>query len=734
MADQVITVPDFKFSGQYYPQLLRMMRLYRRIYASEITSEDDHEPFEQMLRAAALSGHISNVLLDQVALEHYLRTAKLLTSVRDRLQLIDYELSQATPAEVEALVTLAKTFTTRTMIVGPPDQHMTQFSTEQTETDNEIIFEYLDIDAAGYFVERTDQIGSCLCETRPFATPNDPATATFLDYTVNVNEAGTDPFTTWATPNKNCAIYFGHANVMFDRLDLVISTAASGLQGVWEYFDLGYHTVNPTAVTNLGAALTFDLTSLLGSLDMTGALVRVTYLPTGAYDDVYSEYSSGNYIDLAGILGQTTNPSTDVQDYSVGCQWSILPDVVDGTNGLQQSGRVTFSMPQTLSYHWDGTPVYGFTGYFLRFRVTKSVTPISPVIVSATINNGSQYLMLVLVQGRTVSDEPLGSSNGTANQEFKLKQQPLLDNTLVIEVSTVVWTQVDNFLVSRPQDLHFMVRYDDDGYAIVRFGDGINGAIPQMGVSNVAAYYRIGGDQDGNIPANSLTQNTSGLSYVSSVTNPRPGDGWKINEGGSDADLARIKISGPASIRTLGRAINPGDLEALAVAYKAADGSSPIARAYAIEEAYGPKTMEVVVAGQGGNLLTSAQIAEFSSYLNGDRTVTPPVHGTILANTQAIVTLYQRRTIDIVATVYGGNNTEIQNALAALLTPLALLSDGTSFRWLFGDEVPLSAIIGAINETSSSVRKVTVVTPKIDQVLGAYELPWPGTFTITIVP
>ena len=734
MADQVITVPDFKFSGQYYAQLLRTMRLYRRIYAPEITSEDDHEPFEQMLRAAALSGHISNVLLDQVALEHYLRTGKLLSSVRDRLQLIDYELKQATPSEVEALVTLAKTFTTRTMIIGPPDQHMTQFSTEQTEVDDEIIFEYLDLNENGLFVQRTDQLGSCLCETRPLNTPNDPTSATFVDHTTDVNDVGGTPFNPWASPSKNCAIYFGHSDVMFDRLDLTISSGASGLQGVWEYFDLGYHSVNPTAVVNNGSALEFDLTSLLGGLDMTGALVRVTYLPTGAYEDMYSQFNDHNYVDLTGILGQTTNPSADVQDYSVGCQWAILPETVDGTNGLQQSGRVTFELPQTTSYHWDEATVYGFTGYLVRFRVTKAVAPTAPVISAASISNGSQYLMLVVVQGKTVSDEPLGSSNGTASQEFKLKQQPLLDNTLIIEVNNVVWAQVDNFLVSRPQDLHFMVRYDDDGYAVVRFGNGVNGAIPQMGVSNVAAYYRIGGDQDGNIPVDSLTQNTSGLSYVSEVTNPRPGDGWKINDGGSDADLARVKVAGPASLRTMGRAINPGDLEALAVAYVAADGSSPIARAYAIEEAYGPKTMEVVVVGQGGNLLTSAQIAEFSTYLNGDRTATPPVRGRILANTQATVTLYRQRKVNVVATVYGGDETEIQNALAALLTPLALLSDGVSFKWLFGDEVPLSAIIGVINETSSSVRKVTLVSPSIDVVLGGYELPWVGTFTITIVP
>jgi hypothetical protein len=732
VADQVITVPDFKFTGQYYAQILQTLRQWRRVYAPEITSEDDHEPFEQALRAYALASHISNVLCDQVALEHYLRTAKLLSSVRDRLQLIDYQLAQATPAEVEALITLAKVFTTQTMIIGPPSQHMVQFATEQTEVDNEIIFEYLDLADAGLFVQRTDKLGCCVWSER--AHPDDPDTLPLIDVTTQANEVGADTFAPWNTPKRNDAIYFGHADVMFDRLDLTINTGSSGVQGVWEYYDDARYSVNPTAVSNNGSTLTLDLTSLLGGLDRTGAVVRACYLPTGAYEEVISKFSNHNYIDLTGIIGQTSAPSTDPQDYSVGCQWSVLPEYVDETSDLQQSGKLTFALPQTLSYHWDQTTVNGFTGYFVRYRIVKVVSATSPVIDAADLSKGDQYLLLVVVQGRTVSDEPLGSSNGTAKQSFKLKQTPLIDDTLIIEVSNVIWTQVDNFLLSRPQDLHFRVWYDDDGYAVVEFGDGINGAVPRMGVNNVAAYYRIGGDQDGNVPVDSLTSNTSGLAYVSAVTNPRPGDGWKINDGGSDADMARLKVAGPASLRTIGRAVNTGDLEALAVAYKAADGSSPVARAYAVEEAYGPKTMEAIVVGAGGNYLLSSQIAEFSTYLNGDRTASPPVHGAILANHQAVVTNYQKRPIDVTATVYGGNETEIKNALMSLLSPMRLKDDGVSYQWDLGGEVPMSVIIEIIHGTSTTVRKVTLLSPTTDVMLRKYELPQPGTISIMIVP
>jgi hypothetical protein len=733
MAETEIKVPDFKYTGMYYPQVLRTMRQYRRVYVPEITSEDDHEPFEQLLRAYSLASHISNVLADMVALESFLPTAKLLSSVRNHLALIGYKLLQAIPSEVEALIELSKVFSTETMIIGPPQQHMTQFGTEQTEVDNEIIFEYVDVDEDGYFVARTDKFGGCFAEER--TDPFDPLTATFTDYTTEINEVGTSSFVPWTTPNKNDALYFGHVDIMSNRLDINIATGSSGIQGVWEYYDGDYKDSNPDAVENLGPNLKLTVNSLLGQLDRSGTIIRAIYLPTGSYEDIYSEFDgTDNYVELTGLLGQITTPSTNVDDYSVGSLWSPLPDVADETNELQQSGRLTFSLPQTTSLNWQQSEVNGSTQYWLRYRIVKVTSPAAPSIESAKLDQGKQYLIIPLVQGKTVSDEPLGSSNGLANQVFRLKQSPMIDGTLIVEVGGSIWNEVDNFLVSGSQDLHYTVDFDDEGYTTITFGDGIRGAIPAMGINNIAAYYRIGGNQDGNVPAGSLTANTSGLAYVATVTNPRPGNGWKVNEGGDDADMARVKIAGPASLRTLERAINPGDLESLATAYRAADNSKPVARAFAVEESYGPKTMEAVCVGQGGNFLTDAQIAEFSVYLNGDKTSSPPKRGAILANTQATVVNYSRRIVNVTATVYGGNRTEIENALAALLAPLKLKDDGVSYQWGFGGEVPLSVIIDAIHNVSTSIRKVVLSVPTADTALRMRELPWPGTLSITVMP
>lgn len=732
MAENEIKVPDFQFTGMYYPQILRMLRQYRRVNVPEITSEDDHEPFEQLLRAYSLASHISNVLCDLIALEAFIPTAQLLSSVRDHLRLIDYRLSQATPSQVPALLELARVFTAATLVVPAPTPGHGQFSTERTESQDEIIFEYLTYD--GLTVERTDQFGACFVEER--TTPLDPSTASWTDRTTEINDQTGTTFTPWTTPAQNDAIYFGHPGIMWDRLDIKLATAgsSSGIQGVWEFYDGDYKDANPDTVENLGPNLKFTINSFLGALNRSGASIRVTYLPTGAYEDVWCTFDGTyNTITTTGLLGQTTTPSSDPNEYSVGSLWNPLPAVVDESNNMQQSGKLTYTLPQTTTLNWIAGEINSKTQYWIRYRIVTVTSPTSPTIDYARLDMGKQYVLVVATQGRNVSDEPLGSSNGLGDQVFTLKQKPMIDQSLTVLVDGVEWTQVEDLLSSGAQDKHYTVAVGDDDIASITFGDGTFGAIPAMGVNNIAAYYRIGGDLDGNIPAGSLTQNAAGLAYVGSITNPRPGTGWKVKDGGTDEDLARVKIAGPASLRTLGRAVAIQDVESIATDYITSEGSRPVARAYAMEEVYGPKTLEVICVGQGGNYLLDTQLAAFQEYLNGDPTAVPPLRGVLHANTQATVVNYRRHVINVVATVYGGVKTEIENAITALLSPLKLKTDGASYQWDFGGEVPMSVIIDAIHNVSDVIRKVTLVSPAADVSLDRRELPYPGTLSITVI-
>jgi len=96
---ELIEIPDFEFTAHYYPELLDALTLYKRRNVPEITDETAFEPFNQLLRAFALVGHLNNVLIDLVANESTLPTAQLVESVRTQLRLIDYEMSPAAPSQ-----------------------------------------------------------------------------------------------------------------------------------------------------------------------------------------------------------------------------------------------------------------------------------------------------------------------------------------------------------------------------------------------------------------------------------------------------------------------------------------------------------------------------------------------------------------------------------------------------------------------------------------------------------
>ena len=67
MAGVNIEIPDFDFSGFYYPEILEALIQFKRTNVPELTDESQFEPFIQFLRANALVGHLNNTLVDLVA-------------------------------------------------------------------------------------------------------------------------------------------------------------------------------------------------------------------------------------------------------------------------------------------------------------------------------------------------------------------------------------------------------------------------------------------------------------------------------------------------------------------------------------------------------------------------------------------------------------------------------------------------------------------------------------------
>lgn len=715
-----IEIPDFDFTGFYYPQILEALIQYKRQNVPEITDESSVEPFIQFLRATALVGHLNNVLIDLVANESTLPTAKLVETVRNMLRLIDFEMKAATPSQVDLVYELSKVFLATTLVIPVESQGATVKQGDEAVR----FFEALE----ALTMTRTDQFGTVFAEEN----------GAFTDYTAKANSAVTpaDDWAPWATPAVQDAVYFGHPEALWDLLRFnALTSPASNIKGVWEYYDGNFRKTSPTSLVNLGANLEFNLTSYLGATNRAGTKIRVQLNETTAFEDVESVWVGGVNKVTTGLLGQSA-PSTDPTDYTVGSDWEILDEVIDATADLTLAGDVEYPLPQTLTRDWIVGTVNTVDCFWIRFRIVEVLGgETSPTFQQVRMDKGKQYAKRLATQGRTHIDDPLGSSTGLANQEFETSKDHFIDGSMTITVDGEEWTQVDNFLGSAPSDKHYRVERGENDRAFVFFGDGTAGRIPAIGVNNVKAEYRYGAENDGNVGAQTVTVDKTGLSFVNKVFNPRPATGWAEAQGTTEESLELAKIEGPASLRTKEVALSPDDAVQLTKLFTDDAGARPFSRAKAFEEGFGPKTLELVVVASGGGQATSGQLSSLDEYFNGDPFALPPKPKHFVANQEVTSVNYTQKVIDVTATVYGRDivKQEIINRLQQVVQPEALKEDGVTFEWEFGEEVAESRINHEIFETSDNIEKVVLTTPAVPVALQPRELPVLGTVSITIV-
>jgi hypothetical protein len=157
------------------------------------------------------------------------------------------------------------------------------------------------------------------------------------------------------------------------------------------------------------------------------------------------------------------------------------------------------------------------------------------------------------------AQEDLFTATGLPNQEVALPAAPFIDGSAEVTAGNGTYTEVQNFLGSMATDRHFAVVVDQNDRATVRFGNGVNGAIPS---GTITIRYKTGGGAKGNVEASTLSRvegsftDDVGAPVTVSVTNPQPASG------GTDRQtIAQIKALAPESIRVLNRTVSREDFE-----------------------------------------------------------------------------------------------------------------------------------------------------------------------------
>lgn len=359
---------------------------------------------------------------------------------------------------------------------------------------------------------------------------------------------------------------------------------------------------------------------------------------------------------------------------------------------------------------------------------TKSVEGSSAIIfeVSADtlVTTGQSSIEVDCVQGETVTDEIIGSSDGTINQVFALLSSPVVWESEDVEVyNGSAWesyTRKKNLVNSTATDKHYTIGINDAGRYVIKFGDGTYGAIPVRGEENIRVSYRKGGGADGNVAAGTITEMITKLSYVNSVTND------SAATGGSDAEtLAHARRFAPASLRTLDRIVTSEDIENLANAYVSAQYGG-IAKAKAVSVS-GSNSIRVMIVPYGGGYPSNALKSALETYLNARRMLCFYI--------TAIDPIY--KVVNITADVYTKSNystLEVANAVKiALLQELKANyqnPDGV-YPHEFGASVRLSDLYAAIDNTKG-VDYCSITVPSSDIIVSENEIADIGTISLTM--
>jgi hypothetical protein len=268
--------------------------------------------------------------------------------------------------------------------------------------------------------------------------------------------------------------------------------------------------------------------------------------------------------------------------YWNGKDWAKLT-VSDATENFTRPGVITFLPPKDFALRKD----FGLLlRYWLRVRWESGDYLVEPRLKGVLLNT------VMATQTVTISNEILGSSDGSENQKFRTTRIPVLkgqklevretelpsaqeqkdikrdegDDAITFIPNTsgysskeywVRWHEVPDFYASVARDRHYVINHLTGE---IQFGDGRNGLIPPLAKSNIRmTYYQTGGGTTGNKPAGTIVQLKTTIPYVNRVTNYEPATG------GTDAETPESLIERvPRQIRHHDRAVTLEDYEDIA--------------------------------------------------------------------------------------------------------------------------------------------------------------------------
>lgn len=174
------------------------------------------------------------------------------------------------------------------------------------------------------------------------------------------------------------------------------------------------------------------------------------------------------------------------------------------------------------------------------------------------------------VEGQTISDEQIGSSDGSIDQTYTLFRYPVIEGSVQVFVDEgagpVEWTEFGHLIDAANVSEAFEVTFDEVGAATIQFGDNVNGRVPSSG-ADIMVTYRVGGGERGNVGPGTIVELVHSIPEVQSPSSTAsPVTNVSAASGGSDAESNdQIRVNAPRSLSALNRAVTLKDYADLAV-------------------------------------------------------------------------------------------------------------------------------------------------------------------------
>lgn len=317
-------------------------------------------------------------------------------------------------------------------------------------------------------------------------------------------------------------------------------------------------------------------------------------------------------------------------------------------------------------------------------------------ITRAAPLDGARPQATILTAPSPADPEPQRYINAALPAARLLLQQPQAALPVVeLAGDGQTWRPRRDLLESNRFAPHFVAELESDGYAYLRFGDGVFGVKPSsnafadddVSVSEPGALYRIGNGAVGNIGADTLHHIITTVAGITGVRNPLPASG-----GAAPESRDEVKLYAPQAFRRLERAVTSADYATVTERHPA------VQRAAATRRWSGSwHTMFVTVDRQSGLPVDAVFEVDCRDHIEPFRLAGHDVE----VDAPRFVALDIRMTVCVRPGYFTGNvQQELLRVFSSRIVPNGQRGFFHPDNWTFGQPVYLSDVIAtAMNVT-----------------------------------